>query len=172
MRFAMNALKNTGKFLVKNMGDNPLQIAYRIVPDVGFGVLAGVQTPGDLGDKLIAGGAQAAGGVLGGITTGGAVKSVLGRTKMNPKYVSGVSDLADMIGSYGGDFAGMMVGDNIQRGKDILMGGQGFTPYERMSIEEQERYAELLKQQILAQYGLIPGTREQYVNPSTGMGVA
>jgi len=176
MRFAMNALKNTGNFLIKNMGDNPAQIAFRVVPDIGFGVLAGVQTPGDLSDKLIAGGTQAAGGVLGGITTGGAVKGVLGRTAMNPKAISSVADLADLAGSVGGDFAGMMVGDNLQRAKDKLMGGQGLTSYERMSAEEQAQYAEILKQQILAQYGLIPGTREQfampYTNPSTGMGVA
>ena len=172
----MNALKNTGNFLIKNMGDNPAQIAFRVVPDIGFGVLAGVQTPGDLSDKLIAGGTQAAGGVLGGITTGGAVKSILGRTAMNPKAISSVADLADLAGSVGGDFAGMMVGDNLQRAKDKLMGGQGLTSYERMSAEEQAQYAEILKQQILAQYGLIPGTREQfampYTNPSTGMGVA
>ena len=176
MRFATQALKNSGQFLLNNLGDNKLQVAYRVVPDIGFGVLAGVQTPGDLSDKLIAGGTQAAGGVLGGITTGGAVKSVLGRTGMDRRGISGISDLADMFGSYGGDFAGMMIGDNIQRAKDKLMGGQGLTSYERLSAEDQAQYAELLRQQILTQYGLIPGTREQYAmpytNPSTGMGVA
>ena len=39
--------------------------------------------------------------------------------------------LADLGGSYGGDFAGMAVGDGMMRGKDKLFGGEGLTPYER-----------------------------------------
>ena len=60
-RMAMQALKGSGHFLKSNMGANAGEVALRVVPDIGFGVLAGVQTPGDLGDKLIAGGTQAAG---------------------------------------------------------------------------------------------------------------
>ena len=72
-----------------------------------------------------------------------------------------------------GDFAGMAVGDNLQRGKDMLMGGRGQTSWERMGAEQQAQYAQQLEQQILAQYGLIPGSREQYaIDPTTGMGVA
>ena len=153
-RMAMQALKGSGHFLKSNMGANAGEIALRVVPDIGFGVLAGVQTPGDLGDKLIAGGTQAMGGVLGGVAAGGAVRKMGGG--------GALQNLADIGGSVAGDFAGMAVGDNLQRGKDVLMGGSGQTPWERMGEREQAAFAEELKGQILAQYGLLPGTREQF----------
>jgi len=165
-RFAGDALGKSGKFLLNNAGRNPGEIAMRIVPDIGFGVLAAAQTPGDLGDKLIAGGTQAFGGVLGGIGTAGALKKIGLKNEA-------LLNLADLGGSYGGDFAGMMVGDALQRGKDRLMGGQGQTAWERMGAQQQAQYAQQLEQQLLAQYGLIPGSREQYaIDPTTGMGVA
>jgi hypothetical protein len=91
--------------------------------------------------------------------------------------------MADFAGSIGGDFGGMYVGDMTQRGKDLVMGGKGQTPWERMGDQQQAEYAADLEQQILAQYGLLPGTREQYAqadpnlmvryaDPATGMGVA
>ena len=167
LRLAGSALKNTGKFLVQNMGNNAGEIALRVVPDVGFGVLAAAQTPGDFGDKLIAGGSQALGGVLGGVGTVGALRRVPGLADKGA-----LLNLADMAGSIGGDFAGMAVGDNLMRGKDMVMGGAGQTPWERMSTQQQAEYAKQLEQQILAQYGLLPGTREQFADPTTGMGVA
>lgn len=164
-RFAGQALGNTGKFLMNNAGSNPGEIALRLGPDLAFGAFAGLQTPGDAGDKLIAGGAQALGGLVGGIGTAGALRK-LGAP-------GGLQLAGDLIGSYGGDFAGMMVGDALQRGKDKLTGGQGLTAWERMGAEQQAQYAQQLENQILAQYGLVPGTREQYAyDPSTGMGVA
>ena len=75
-RFAFDAIRNTGKFLLNNAGRGPGEIAMRLVPDVGFGVLAAVQTPGDMGDKLIAGTTSAVGGSLGGITTAGALRGM------------------------------------------------------------------------------------------------
>ena len=153
-RMAMQALKGSGHFLKSNMGQNAGEIALRVVPDIGFGVMAGMQTPGDLTDKLIAGGTQAAGGILGGVTAAGAVRGMKGGQALQ--------NLADMGGSVAGDFAGMAVGDNLQRGKDKLTGGSGQTPWERMGEAEQAAFAEELKGQILAQYGLIPGTREQF----------
>ncbi len=87
-----------------------------------------------------------------------------------PQWLEGT---ADMVGSFGGDYLGMMAGDTVQRGKDRLMGGQGLTAWERMGAEQQAQFAQDLEQQIMAQYGIIPGTREQYaVDPSTGYGVA
>ena len=82
-----------------------------------------------------------------------------------------------------GDFAGMAVGDNLSRGKDLLMGGSGQTAWERMGQKEQQAFAQDLESQILAQYGLLPGTREQfaqanpnlmvrYADDTTGQGVA
>ena len=143
------------------------QIAGRLAPDAIFGVLAATQTPGDLGDKLIAGSASAIGGGLGGLATGRALGALPGmRNNMT------VQNIADFAGSFGGDVAGMAVGDQIMRGKDLVMGGQGLTPFERMGAEQQAAFAADLERRILAQYGLLPGTREQYANPTTGYGVA
>jgi len=129
--------------------------------DLLFGGLAAAQTPGDLGDKLIAGGTQAVGGALGGV----------GLTALTGAK-GGTGLLLDMAGSVGGDYAGMAIGDQLMRGKDMLGGGKGQTPYEKMSMEEQEKFAAQLRNQILTEYGLIPGTREQYaMDPTTGMGV-
>ena len=77
------------------------QIAGRLAPDAVFGGMAALMTPGDIGDKLIAGSTQAIGGGLGGLALG----RVAG--KINPKF----EFPADFAGSYGGDFAGMAVGD-------------------------------------------------------------
>jgi hypothetical protein len=140
------------------------QIAGRLAPDALFGVLAATQTPGDMGDKLIAGGASAIGGGLGGLALGRAVGRMGGGEALQT--------VSDFAGSIGGDIAGMAVGDQIMRGKDLVMGGQGLTPYERMSAEQQAAFAAELERNILAQYGLLPGTREQYANPTTGYGVA
>ena len=165
-RFAGDAIRNSGKFLLNNAGRNSGEVAMRILPDLAFGGLAAAQTPGDFGDKLIAGTTQALGGVVGGVGSAGLARK-LGAN-------NGLQTAADFIGSYGGDFAGMMVGDTLQRGKDRLMGGRGETAWERMGSQQQAQYAQQLEQQILAQYGLVvPGSREQYaIDPSTGMGVA
>ena len=171
IRFAGKALLGGGRFLLNNMGNTPVEKLLRLGPDVGFGILAGVQTPGDIGDKLIAGGTQAAGGILGGIGTAGGIRAAT--RGMNPGLSNALQTLGDMGGSVAGDFAGMAVGDQVMRGKDVLMGGSGQTAWERMGAEEQALFARQLEQQILAQYGIIPGTREQYaIDPTTGMGVA
>ena len=128
------------------------QIGMRLAPDLMFGGLAGVMTPGDLGDKLIAGSTQAIGGGLGGVALGRAA----GRFGENAGF------LADMAGSIGGDYAGMAVGDTLMRGKDSLMGGSGQTPYERMSAEQQLALEEQIRNQALAGAGLIPGFQQQY----------
>ena len=166
-RMAMQALDKLGKgtynLLFSNMGKK--EIAMRLAPDLLFGGMAAAQTPGDIGDKLIAGGASFVGGGLGGLATGGITRRLGGG--------EGLQQMADFAGSFGGDFAGMAVGDQLQRGKDVLMGGEGLTPWERMGAEQQAQYAQELEQQIMAQYGLIPGSREQYaVDPTTGNGVA
>ena len=112
-------------------------------------------------DKLIAGASQAIGGGLGGV----GLTALTGNTG---KY----RFFTDMAGGYGGDMAGMLIGDNLMRGKDALTGGKGETPYERMGTKQQEEFANVLRQQILTEYGLVPGTREQYArDPYTGMGV-
>lgn len=159
----LKKLGGTSKDLLFGGMTNP-QIAARLAPDAFFGILAATQTPGDLGDKLIAGGSSAIGGGLGGLAVGRAVGKMGGGETLQT--------ISDFAGSFGGDVAGMAVGDQIMRGKDLVMGGQGLTPYERMGAEQQAAFAADLERQILAQYGLLPGTREQYADPTTGYGVA
>ena len=145
-------------------------VAGRFAPDAMFGVLAATQTPGDAFDKATAFATSTLGGGL-----GGAGVTALTRGKLG--------FLGEMAGGMGGDMLGMHVGDAISRGKDKLMGGEGLTPYERMGAEQQQQFAKDLEGQILAQYGLVPGTREQYAqaNPNlmvryaddtTGQGVS
>ena len=158
LRFAGRALKSIPSWLFKTPSGERMgaaEMALRIVPDVGFGVLAGAQTPGDPIDKLIAGSTQTIGGMTGGLALG----KLGGRNQA-------VAGLLDMAGSVGGDFAGMYAGNSALRAKDVIAGGAGMTPWERMSADEQKLFAQQLEQQILSQYGIIPGTREQYMQNS------
>ena len=139
-----------GRALFGDMGG--WGIAGRLAPDAAFAGLTMAQTPGDLGDKLIAGGAQFIGG--------GGTGLALGRATQ--RFGTGVSVTADMLGSYAGDMGGMMVGDSLMRGKDRMLGGEGQTPYERMSAQQQEEFAEQIRRETLAQAGLIPGIQQQY----------
>ena len=108
----------------KELAKRPADLAMRLAPDVFFGGMAAMQTPGDLADKLVAGGAQAIGGGLGGIAAGRAAAAA--------KAPIAIQGLVDMAGSFGGDYAGMYAGDAIMRTKDKLFGGEGLNPYERM----------------------------------------
>ena len=140
-----------GKAIFGEMGKG--QIAARLAPDLMFGGLAAATTPGDIGDKLIAGGASAVGGGLGGIALGRAAQ----------RYGDTASMVADMAGSIGGDYAGMMVGDTLQRGKDRVMGGTGQTAYERMSAQQQAQFAEQIRRQTIAGAGMVPGVRDEFM---------
>ena len=132
---------------------NKGQIVGRLAPDLMFGGLAAATTPGDIGDKLIAGGASAVGGGLGGIALG----------RAGQRFGDTAGFMADMAGSIGGDMVGLSVGDGLQRGKDSLMGGSGQTAYERMSAEQQAQFAEQIRRQTLAGAGLVPGVRDQFM---------
>jgi hypothetical protein len=146
-----------GKAIFGEMGKG--QIAARLAPDLMFGGLAAATTPGDIGDKLIAGSASAVGGGLGGIALGRAAQ----------RYGDTASMVADMAGSIGGDYAGMMVGDTLQRGKDKVMGGAGQTAYERMSAQQQAEFAEQIRRQTIAGAGMVPGVRDEFMY-GTGLG--
>ena len=130
----------------KELAKQPGQLAMRLAPDVFFGGLAAMQTPGDLVDKLTAGGAQAIGGGLGGIALGRAAKAA--------KLGDGIEVAADMMGSIGGDYAGMYAGDALMRGKDKLFGGEGLSPYERMGKQQQEELRKQIEQDTLRKLGL------------------
>lgn len=131
---------------------DPASALVRFGPDVFFGTLAGVNTPGDLTDKIIAGTASTVGQVAGGIGLSAA-------TRVTPG--SGMHTLMDIMGSVGGDFGGMAVGDQVLKGKDLVSGGKGQTPYERLGDEQRRE----IERNILAQYGLA-GYGLNNVNPS------
>ena len=128
-----------------------IEIAGRLGPDVLFSGISAATTPGDIGDKAIVAGTQLLGGSLGGLAAG--------KLSRNPA----VSGLLDLGGSIAGDMASMPVGDALMRGKDKLAGGKGQTPYERLSEEQQQQLAQQIEQQVLQAYGLMPGTRDQYL---------
>ena len=120
----------------KTMDDAALMIG----PDVLFGGIAGAMTPGDLGDKLIAGASTGIGGAVGGIGVRGALGGVAPRMMATKPYMQMG---AELVGGMGGEMAAQGVADNILRVK-----GGGTTPYEKMAAEQQKE----LEQQILQQY--------------------
>ena len=141
MRMAGDALKNSGKFLLNNMGANKSEVAFRLGPDLAFGGLTALTTPGDLGDKIIAGGTQAAGGILGGVGAGGLAKNMgVGQSGQL---------LADMAGSFAGDYVGMYTGDALMRAK-----GGGMTPYERLAAEGDMQRQREIEERLMQVYGL------------------
>ena len=137
---------------------NPVEIAFRLVPDAGFAVLNAVQTPGDLGDKLAVGGTQFLMETGLGLSAGKLAKN------------SAVSGLLDMGGSVVGGYSSMPVSDMILRGKDKITGGEGLTPYEKLSVAQQAALAQQIEQQVLQAYGITSAGR--YIDPTTGMGVS
>lgn len=150
-RFAGKHLANLGKFLFAGQGKG--EIALRLGPDAAFGVMEAAMTPGDLGDKLIAGTGSALGGAGGGLLLGklGGKNSMLGTA-------------LDMAGSIGGDFVGRAGADQVLRAKDSMFGtGQGLNPYERLNEEQQRLYAQQIEAQTLAKLGLMPGSTQSYL---------
>ena len=140
-----------GKAVFGNMDKG--QIAMRLAPDLMFGGVAMATTPGDIGDRLIAGSTQAIGGGLGGLALGRAAG----------RFGNTAATMADMAGSIGGDVIGMQSGDAIMRGKDSLLGGKGETPFERMGAEQQAQLEAQIRAQTLMGAGLIPGYQQQYL---------
>ena len=154
-RFAGSALK----YLTKGIG--PGEMTARLSMDALGGLMAAAYTPGDLGDKLIAGTASTLGGAAGGLALGklGAGNPMLGTA-------------LDFAGSIGGDMAASMLGEQVMKGKSALQ-GEGFrSPYQKLSDEQQKQLAEAIRADVMRQYGLIaPGTIA-YADPTTGMGVS
>ncbi len=141
---AVNGARFAGNALTKYMGPGGMtagNIAANFAPDAVFGVMQGVMTPGDLGDKIIAGGSTAIGGALGGV---GAV-SALGKFGQQ----GGGRMLAEFGGGMVGDMVGQSAGDVMLRAK-----GGGTTPWEKLQQEGDQQYRQQLERQILAQYGI------------------
>ena len=115
-------------------------LVLRLAPDTLFGGIAAAQTPGDIGDKAIAGLGSAVGGGAGGLALG----------RLGGKHQA-LSAVLDMAGSIGGDFAGMAGSDMALRGKDQLTGGVGLTPWEKISQEQQYELQADMRRKILAE---------------------
>ena len=138
------------------------ELAVRLGTDALGGFMAAAYTPGDIGDKLIAGTAATLGGAAGGLALG---------------KLGGKNQLAsvglDMAGSIGGDMLLSRAGEEVMKGKSYLQGEGYMSPYEKLSAQQQRDLAAALEQDILRQYGmLVPGAPTYYSDPSTGMGVA
>ena len=107
--------------------------------DAAFGVMQGVMTPGDLREKLIAGTTTAVGGGLGGLGTSAMLP---GKMKTNQL----IRQPVEVIGGYGGDILGQMVGDQAQR----MTSPDGKTAYDRLADEQRRQ----IEQQTLSALGL------------------
>ena len=153
-RLAGDALAKAGTMVPKSVGDatkmivgkdlynNKGDLLFRLAPDAVFGVMGGAMTPGDLGDKVIAGGTQFLGGGLTGLAAGRIARGPL-------KMTQRAADMADMVGSVGGDFLGMAVGDQILKAK-----GGGMTPMEQQMMEQDALYRAQLEQEFIQKYGM------------------
>ena len=134
----------------------------RLGTDALGGLMAAAYTPGDLGDKLIAGSAATIGGAAGGLALG----------KLGGKNQLAAVGL-DMAGSIGGDMLLSRMGEEIMKGKSYMQGEGYMSPYEKLGAEQQQALAAAIQQDVLRQYGLIvPGAPVHYADPSTGMGVS
>ena len=145
-----NGLKKAGKYVKGNMTGG--ELVGRLIPDAGFAALQGVMTPGDIGDKVIAG------------TTDFAASAGLGLVAARPfQGMPNVAPHVDMLGSTVGAFAvGPAASDALQRGKDKMMGGQGLSAYEKANVQ----YEEQMRQQIISELAAAGLLR---VNDNTGM---
>ena len=144
---ALAAKKFAGDALSRYMGPQgitPGTLAGNFGYDAMFGVMAGMNTPGDLGDKLIAGVTTGAGGALGGI---GAVSMIPGATGLNANM--GLRMVGEMGGQMVGDMGGMAVGDALMRVK-----GGGTTPFEKAQLQADDQYRKQIEQELLAKYGI------------------
>ena len=130
-----------GQALTNYMGGKPTigSLGQNFGLDLAFGAMQGAATPGDLGDKLIAGTTSAVGGGLGGIAA----------TTMIPGGMGKFRWLTEIGGGYAGDMAGQAVGDTLLRAK-----GGGTTPWEKVQAEGDTAYRAQLEREILAKYGI------------------
>ena len=138
------------------------QLIERLSGDLFFGGVEAAMTPGDIGDKAIAGIGSAVGGGLGGLAL-----SKLGGGNQSLGF------MLDMAGSIGGDMGGRMGAEQLQRGKDLVMGGKGQTAYERLSAQDREALEKMIREdqtgQVLAELGLLPGSTQGFLYGNQGL---
>ena len=136
--------KFAGKALADYMGPGGVtakNLATNFGMDAAFGIYQGAMTPGDLGDKLIAGVGTGVGGAMGGV----GLVSALGKHKNNA--IARMS--AELGGNLVGDMGGQVVSDAVLRAK-----GGGTTPWEKLQQEGDQQYRSEIERQMLAQLGI------------------
>ena len=135
-----------GQALEGYLGEKPTlgNLASNFGFDAAFGVMQGMATPGDLGDKLIAGVSTGVGGALGGVGAVGTARALTGKT---PQGFG--RQVLEFGGGYGGDMLGQMGGDALMRIK-----GGGTTPWEKVQQSADQEYRAQLEREMLARMGV------------------
>jgi hypothetical protein len=116
-----------------------------VAPDIAFGVLTGAMTPGDLGDKVLAGTTDA---VVGAGLTGG-LRGVTGSTGWRGSAI-------EMGGGALTGFASQPVVDSVLR----LKGG-GQSPYDKLQDDQYAAVRREVEQDVLRQ--LMSGSRSPVI---------
>jgi len=111
------------------------ELALRLGMDGLMGAAIGMQQPGDLGDKLIAGATDATLGSLGGLALG----RLGGKNQM-------ARNMLDMAGSLGGAYAAFPVSEQLLRIK-----GGGMSPYDKLQLEQNAALRAQIEQDVLKQ---------------------
>ncbi len=143
----LNWLKNSVKFGVTGSTDHlgkkelAQALGIRFIPDAIGGTIVGATTPGDFGDKLIAGTTDALAGAIGGVGLSGAA-----RLKGN------LGIAADIAGSMGGAYGSMPIADQLLRAKDSISGGSGQSPYDKLN----EQRTKEIENALLTRLGFGP----------------
>ena len=158
-RMAGEKLAGVGSRFISTMPKTAGELGMRVAPDAIFGTLTGAMTPGDLGDKLIAGTTATIGGSAGGLVGRGVVGAAAPKLLNNQM----VDITTEMVGGLGGDMAGQGVADALLR----LKGG-GTTPYEKMAAEQQQQLETEILRRYLSGKGGYPS--DDYFLQQTGLG--
>ena len=122
-----------GKWLTANSSKG--ELAMRLGMDGLMGAAIGMQQPGDLGDKVIAGLTDATLGSVGGLALGRlGGKSAVAR------------NMLDMAGSLGGAYAAFPVSESLLRVK-----GGGMSPYDKLQLEQNAALRAEIEKDVLNQ---------------------
>ena len=148
--FLGNAKRMAGEVMTDYLGGpaNAKNLAMNFGLDGAFGVMAGMNEPGDLGDKLIRGLTVAGAGGLGGVGATVGVGKLLNKGAMPVGLQRQVTEVG---GAMLGDQLGYSLADSMQRAKN-----GGMTAWEQESLRRQmeDLYASGGGDQFLYENGL------------------
>jgi len=134
-------LRKAADFLIgKELMDSPKALAYRLGPDAVMAGLNAGFTPGDPIDKGITFATDFALSGLGGLGAGRLTRELGGGPESQV--------LADVMGSIAGGYSSFPASDALLR-----MKGGGLTPYEKISMEQQELLEQQIREQVMREMG-------------------